>query len=109
MDAAADGPPELLARQGDTETQADLSLLALISRAIAFSSEHKTAQWLAHNSGLYELFNFTEGFTVTRHHLYQAASQLDVRKDVLEKHLYATSLVLFGLDEGLMIYDLTNT
>jgi len=103
------GLPELLGRQGVTGKQADLGLLALISRAIAVSSEHKTAQWLAHNSGLCELFDFPEGFAVTRHHLYQAASQLDARKDVLENHLYATSLDLFGLDEGLMIYDLTNT
>ncbi len=103
------GLPEFLSRQGLTGKQADLGLLALISRAIAVSSEHKTAQWLAHNSGLCELFDFPEDFAVTRHHLYQAASQLDARKEVLENHLYPTSLDLFGLDEGLMIYDLTNT
>lgn len=100
---------DALRRRGFTQKQADLGLLALISRAIAVSSEHKTAQWLAHNSGLCELFDFSEDFTLTRHHLYEAASQLDARKDVLEKYLYATSLDLFGLDDQLMIYDLTNT
>jgi hypothetical protein len=103
------GLPKALEQTGMSKRQADLALLALLSRAIAVSSEHKTAQWLAHNSGLCELVDFPEETELTRHHLYKAASQLDARKEVLENHLYAASLDLFGLDEGLMIYDLTNT
>jgi len=101
--------PGALAGAGFTKRGADLGLLALISRAIAVSSEHKTARWLAQNSGLVELFDFAGGFVPTRHHLYEAASQLHAHKQTLEAHLYRTSMDLFGLDDQLLIYDLTNT
>jgi len=103
------GLPQALSQCGLSKKQIDLALVALISRALATSSEHKTAQWLAQNSALCELFDFPEGFIPNRHHLYQAASRLYEHKNFLEPHLYNNTMELFGLQETLMIYDLTNT
>lgn len=102
------GVEAALRERGFSAEQVALALISLISRAIAVASEHKTAQWLAHNSGLTELFDL-DGFMPTRHHLYAAASRLSKHKDFLEHRLYTHTLNLFGLPDQVVIYDLTNT
>lgn len=103
------GVEAALRKQGFSSEEIPVALISLISRAIAVSSEHKTAQWLVHNSGLCELFDLKDGLIPTRHHLYAAAIRLSEHKDFLENRLYSTSLSLFGLQDQLVIYDLTNT
>lgn len=98
-----------LQRKGWSKKQADLALVSIISRAVAAFSEHKTAQWLANNSGLMELFSFSKNYRPTRHHLYQVATNLYQHKDFLEEYLYQRTMNMFGLEEKVIIFDLTNT
>lgn len=98
-----------LQRKGWGKKQASLAVISLISRAVAAFSEHKTAQWIAKNSGLMELFDFPKNYTPTRHHLYHMATALYGHKDFLEDHLYQRTLSMFGVEDKVAIFDLTNT
>ena len=99
---------EFLLRKGWSETSVDYALISIISRATARSSEHKTEDWLRHNSGLAELFN-KNARDITRHHLYRAARNLYSIKDELEEFFYARLTNLFSINDSIIIYDLTNT
>lgn len=98
----------LLQNQKWNQDQIDEAKVAIISRAIFASSEHRTAQWLDQNSALVELMGLEEQ-KINRHHLYKAASNIYKAKEVIEKHLYQKTLDLFQLEDKLVIYDLTNT
>ena len=82
--------------------------ISIISRAILAASEHKTAQWLAQNSGLLELFDDSVQKT-TRHHLYKMATELYHLKEEMETYLYQKNQDLFDFQDKILIYDLTNT
>jgi hypothetical protein len=97
-----------LKRQGWRDKWIEHGLISIISRAVFASSEHKTEHWLHHNSGLLELFSPAVA-TITRHHLYKAASRLYDAKANMEPWLSDKTTELFNLDDSLVIYDLTNT
>lgn len=99
---------DFLKRKGWDGQAIDRAKIAIIARAVFGESEHKTAQWLHTNSGLAELFE-RDPQAITRHHLYKAALSLYDEKQDLERYLYGRSLDIFGLEDRLMIYDLTNT
>ena len=99
---------QLLKAKGWKQQAIDHAKIAIISRAIAGYSEHKTARWLKENTGLPDLFNKSPG-QITRHHLYAAATGLYEIKQELESHLYTRCLNMFNVDDTLAIYDLTNT
>lgn len=99
---------DLLRKKGWKKRAIDHAKIAIISRAISGSSEHKTAQWLRSNTGLMDLFNISPQH-ITRHHLYYAATGLYEIKQELERHLYNRCLNMFNLEDTLAIYDLTNT
>lgn len=98
-----------LQRKGWEKKRADLALVSIISRTVAAFSEHKTAQWLATGSGLMELFSFSKNYIPTRHHLYHVATELYGHKEYLEDYLYQRTMNMFGLQEKVIIFDLTNT
>jgi hypothetical protein len=102
------GLREFLALKGWTEQSINYSLISIISRAVGRSSEHKTEDWLKHNSGLTELFDKNIG-NITRHHLYKASSNLYNIKDELEEFFYGRVTNMFEIKNSLIIYDLTNT
>ena len=97
-----------LKRQGWKDKWIEHGLISIISRAVFTSSEHKTEHWLHNNSGLLELFS-PGSATITRHHLYKAASRLHEAKAEMEPWLSKRTTELFNLDDSLVIYDLTNT
>lgn len=103
------GLAKALQQKGWGVKDINTALCSIISKTIVACSEHKTAQWLALNSGLGELLGYKTGQTPNRHHLYKAAIRLYECKDYLEEHLYKKTINLFGLQDNLMIYDLTNT
>lgn len=85
----------------------DEAIVAIISRAILASSEHRTAQWLNRNSALLELMGL-EDRNFNRHHLYKAAINIYEVKDIIERHLYEKTVDLFQINDKIVIYDLTN-
>ena len=94
--------------RGFEEEQINTCLMHIVSRAVYPASEHKTEQWIGDNSAVAELFG-KEASRVSRHMLYKAAVDLYEQKDELEKHLSVNTNDLFGLDDKIILYDLTNT
>lgn len=80
----------------------------LIARMMAPGSELATLQWLQQRRALGELidFDFTRLDLLA---LYRIADRLLAHKAALESFLYARECDLFGLDEVITLYDLTNT
>ena len=97
-----------LEHKGWNKDKIEKALIAVISRAVASMSEHKTESWLNQNSALLELFNRPID-SVSRHHLYRSANDLYELKEELESYLYDKMKTLFDLDDTILIYDLTNT
>lgn len=97
-----------LSRQGWNNKWATLGEISIISKAIFASSEHKTAHWLATNSGLAELYG-QDYDKINRHQLYKASSLLYEEKDGLEEYFSTKTAELFDLQDRIMLYDLTNT
>lgn len=80
----------------------------IIARMAFPASERATHEWLQQRSGLGELIGYDfEG--MGRDRLYQASDLLWKHREALESHLYQREVSLFGLDETITLYDLTNT
>ncbi len=84
------------------------AIRTLIARMMAPGSELATLQWLQQRRALGELidFDFTRLDLLA---LYRIADRLLAHKAALESFLYARECDLFGLDEVITLYDLTNT
>ena len=87
--------------------QTDKALIAIAARAIFSSSEHKTAQSLAMNSNLTDCFNYQD--TISHKQLYRIADKLFEHKDTIDSFLYKRITDLFGLEDRLVIFDISNT
>ena len=80
----------------------------LIARIAFPASERASHQWLQQCSGLGELIGYDfEGMELER--LYQASDLLWKHKEQLEAHLYSQEHSLFGFEQTVTLYDLTNT
>jgi len=80
----------------------------IIARMAFPASERATHEWLQLRSGLGELIGYDfEG--MGRDRLYQASDLLWKHREALESHLYQQEMNLFGFDESITLYDLTNT
>jgi transposase len=80
----------------------------VIGRMAKPSSELSTWNWLKNQSALGELLDFDfEAMPHTR--LYHASDVLIKHKTAIENHIFSTVQNLFGLDETVTLYDLTNT
>jgi len=80
----------------------------VIGRMAKPASELATWAWLQKHSALGELIDFD--FSAMPHtRLYQASDLLMKHRDALEDHLFSRAQSLFGLDETVTLYDLTNT
>ncbi len=102
------GVENFLKSKGMKRQEAQLGLLSIISRAVFPASEHKTAQWLDQNSALWELFDGMEA-PPNRFALYRMAEKLSEHFDAYTDHVYQNTMDLYGLEDTLMIYDLSNT
>ncbi len=72
------------------------------------ASELATHGWLQATSGLGELIDYDfEKMSLDR--LYQVSDQLWKHKEAIEAHLYQQERDLFGFNETITLYDLTNT
>jgi len=96
-----------LTKIGFSETEVSKALISISSRALFASSEHKTAQILSMNSELQQCYKYDA--TITHKQLYSIADKLYEHKSQIDKHLYDRACNLFGLDDKLVIFDISNT
>ena len=80
----------------------------ILARMAFPASELASHQWLQQRSGLGELLGY-DFESMGRDRLYQASDQLWKHKAALESHLYGHARALFGFEETITLYDLTNT
>ena len=97
--------PECLSRLGWEETQIQLALSHVISRATYPASELRTSHWIKENSAVCELTNYPRK-QITKDKLYQISDKLFENKDELEQHLSRRTIELFDLQDTIYIYDL---
>jgi transposase len=93
---------------GFNTQQLPVAIGLIIGRMIKPASELATHAWLHNQSGLGELVGHDFSDTaLTR--LYRVSDQVLRHKDALESYLFEQQCDLFGLDETITFYDLTNT
>lgn len=80
----------------------------LIGRLAKPASELSTWRWLQTQSALGELID-VDYTTMSHMSLYRASDALMRHRSALEEHLFGTIQMLFGLEETVTLYDLTNT
>jgi len=80
----------------------------IIGRACEPGSELATHEWLQERSGLGELIEYDFN-NLSLYGMYQVSDQLLKKKEAIERHLYEQERSLFGLQETITLYDLTNT
>ncbi len=99
---------EFLRLKGWSETQIQLAMTQVISRAAYPASELKTTLWARQNSAVCELTGY-DMEQLTKDKLYKGALDLYAIKDPLEQHLSQRTNTLFDLEDKIILYDLTNT
>ena len=102
------GLPEKLTELGINGVMRAAILGNLIGRMAKPASELSTWHWLQTHSALGELIDVDyEG--MSHMSLYRASDSLMRHRSSLEDHLFGTIQTLFGLEETVTLYDLTNT
>ena len=80
----------------------------LIGRMAKPASELSTWHWLQKRSALGELID-VDYDGMSHMILYRASDALMRHRSAIEEHLFGTIQTLFGLEETVTLYDLTNT
>ena len=96
-----------LSSLGFTGGQASLALTQIAIRAIHPASELATSQWIGTHSDICRLTGYDVGM-ITKDRLYQGAIRLYDVREGLKDHLSRWTKELFGYDDNLILYDLTN-
>ena len=99
---------DYLSQLGFTPEEVSQALMQIISRAVYPASERKTARWIRENSAVSGLCRIPVD-KVNRHKLYRISSRLYEHKALLESYLSAKTTDLFGLEDKIVFFDLTNT
>lgn len=99
---------EKLQELGFNGPQLAAALGTIIGRMCLPGSELATHNWLQNVTGLGELTGFDYG-KASLYSLYQVSDQLFKHKEAIETHLYNQEKRLFGFQETITLYDLTNT
>lgn len=80
----------------------------IVGRMCYPASELATHYWLQNISGLGELIDY-DFSKLTLYKMYTISDQLLKHKEAIEKYLYSQEKHLFGFQETITLYDLTNT
>jgi hypothetical protein len=86
----------------------EVAILLIIGRLVSPGSERHIHQWAQQISGVDELLG-TDFSQLSLNTLYQVSDKLEENKETIERHLRQRERDLFGLDEKIIFYDLTNT
>lgn len=95
-------------KAGFSDSEANMALMHIISRAVYPASEHKTADWIQDSSSVSSLCEVPLN-KVNRFKLYDVSKRLYQHKEGIEKHLSTRTNQLFDLQDRIIFYDLTNT
>lgn len=98
---------EALSRLGFTGEQASLALTQIAIRAIRPASELATSQWIKPHSDICRLTGYDVD-RITKDRLYQSSIHLYDVREGLKDHLSRWTRELFGHDDNIILYDLTN-
>ena len=102
------GMERILAELGLSEEQQRIAAILIVGRLTAPASERSTREWVRHRSGLSELLgSWVKGVSLSA--LYRGTDTLYSAKDRIEELLRGQEKKLFGLEEKIVLYDLTNT
>jgi transposase len=97
-----------LAKLGFNKNQIAAALGNIIGRMAVPGSELSTYEWLRTATALGELLEYDyEGMSLAQ--LYRSADQLLKHREALESYLFGAAQKLFGFQETITLYDLTNT
>jgi transposase len=99
---------ECLTTLGFNRSQLHAAIGNVVGRMLQPGSELSTHAWLQKHSALGDLLGFDyekQGLSA----LYRAADLLWANHEVIETHLYQRHVALFGIEECITLYDLTNT
>ena len=80
----------------------------IIGRMCKPGSEHSSHYWLQNVSGLGELIEY-DFKKLSLYMMYKVSDKLLKNKDAIEKHLYKQEQEIFGFEETITLYDLTNS
>ena len=92
---------------GLSSSQISKALVSIAARALFSASEHKTAQILEVNSELQQCFAYDQ--KITHKELYAISDLLYEHKQAIDGFLYNRVSDMFGLDDKLVIFDISNT
>ncbi len=101
------GLHECLKALGLDKAQTGTALISIAARALFTASEHKTAQLLEMNSSLKECFGHEK--PIDHRALYASSDLLYKHKDKIDSFLYQRISTMFGLEDRLVIFDISNT
>ena len=99
---------EYLSSRGWSREEVNLAMMQIISRAIFPYSELKTVRFLQENTALAEIFKIPKQM-ITKDMLYQSALHLWEEHKGLEDWLHERVCSIFGLEERILLFDITNT
>jgi len=102
------GLDKKLQELGFNGRQTAAAIGTIIGRACEPGSELATHKWLQERSGLGELIDFDFN-NLSLYGFYNASDLLLKKKAAIEHHLYEQERNLFGFQETITLYDLTNT
>jgi hypothetical protein len=102
------GLREYIEKAGFNQSDIELSIMHIISRAVHPASELSTSEWLKDNTALCEILNIDPA-TVTHHKLYRISKLLYDHRQGIEHFLSKKTNELFDLQDKIILYDLTNT
>ena len=102
------GLKSLLASNHWTKEQIDLTMMQIAARAIYPCSENKIVKYLRENSALCEFFDM-DPKNITKDRLYRSSLRLFSLHKEIEEFLYKKVSNMFGLEDHIFLYDLTNT
>jgi hypothetical protein len=93
---------------GFTQREVEVAAMLIIGRMASPGSERHMHDWAQDTSALDELLD-TDFSSLSLNTLYAVCDKIHENKEALEKHLRERERDLFGLDEKIILYDLTNT
>jgi hypothetical protein len=102
------GLAEILETVGFNKKQSNIAIASIVGRLVVPGSELSTHRYLTQNSALDEVMG-TEFSDLDLRQLYLASDRLLNHKDAIESSLYLREKELFGLEEIITLFDITNT
>ena len=101
------GLQEFLQQHHWSESDSQLALISIGSRALFAASEYRTCQYLQDNSSMLAWY---DAHTHVNHkQLYRIADKLYQSKTDLDMFIYQKTTDLFNLEDSLVIFDISNT